>query len=104
VKVGTTWGYADRSGKLVIAPHYELASSFGAGRALVVTGGKAGIVDRRGTVVVAPRFGLPPGHVFAPEMTFQSGPMTVLLSDGVVAYVDRTGRVVWQGGPPPPRP
>lgn len=46
------WGYADRSGAVVITPQYEDASDFLDGVAIVRKAGKMGLIDRQNKIVV----------------------------------------------------
>jgi hypothetical protein len=48
------WGYADTTGKSVIAPKWDMAGVFSEGLAAVETDGKWGFVDRNGIEVIAP--------------------------------------------------
>jgi hypothetical protein len=56
VKVSGQWGFADRTGRAVIAPSYRKAFSFSEGLAAVQVGEKWGFIDRQGQVAIAPRF------------------------------------------------
>jgi hypothetical protein len=56
VKISGQWGYADRTGRPVIAPSYRRAFSFSGGFAAVQVGEKWGFIDRQGQVAIAPRF------------------------------------------------
>jgi hypothetical protein len=51
VSVSGTWGYIDKTGKLVINPQFAGASSFSEGLALVWVGAKAGYIDKAGKFV-----------------------------------------------------
>ncbi|MBG6165804.1 hypothetical protein IWQ54_005494 [Labrenzia sp. EL_195] len=57
VKIDGKYGYIDRTGRVVIAPRYDLAGRFDAGLAEVFIGKLAGLIDRNGKFVVEPRFG-----------------------------------------------
>ena len=53
VKCGTTWGYIDTAGKIIIAPQYEMAMDFESnGYAKVFKEGKQGYVDLSGREVL----------------------------------------------------
>ncbi|NEU99772.1 WG repeat-containing protein [Bradyrhizobium uaiense] len=51
---GGRCGYIDRSGNTVIAPEFDWADRFGAGRALVRRAGKYGAIDTTGRLAIAP--------------------------------------------------
>ncbi|MEL7525501.1 MAG: WG repeat-containing protein [Pseudomonadota bacterium] len=57
VRIDGKYGYIDRTGKMVIAPRYDLAGRFRNGLAEVFVGPLAGVIDRNGEFVVEPRFG-----------------------------------------------
>nr|WP_319382429.1 WG repeat-containing protein [uncultured Roseibium sp.] len=57
VRVDGKYGYIDRTGEMVIEPHYDLAGRFKDGLAEVFVGPLAGVIDRGGSFVVEPRFG-----------------------------------------------
>ena len=51
------WGFIDRSGKMVVAPQFELAGEFGSdGLAPVYQGGKAGLINQQGQFVLTPAY------------------------------------------------
>ena len=50
------WGYIDKTGKLAIAPQFEIADPFSDGRALVGVGGKFGYINTKGAFVINPQF------------------------------------------------
>lgn len=57
VKIDGKYGYIDRTGKIVIAPRFDLAGRFDEGLAEVFFGAAAGVIDQGGKFVVEPRFG-----------------------------------------------
>ena len=60
MKIGDKWGYIDKSGKIVIEPQFDDASSFSEGLAAVCLGdycplrGKWGYIDKSGEYVWEP--------------------------------------------------
>lgn len=59
VAVSASWGYADRSGKMVIPPQFEQTFDFHEGLANVRIAGKYGYVDEHGVQVIPPQFDMP---------------------------------------------
>lgn len=55
---GRSWGYIDRSGRLVIGRQYSFADDFSEGLAGVEVGGKYGFINKQGEAVIPPRFEL----------------------------------------------
>lgn len=47
------WGYADKSGSLVIPCEWDTAWGFDEGLALVEKGGKRGYIDKSGTIIIS---------------------------------------------------
>ena len=56
VKVGSLWGFVDKSGNLVVEAQYEDAKPFGNGMAAVKIDGLWGYVAVSGRVLIAPTF------------------------------------------------
>lgn len=56
VKVNRLWGYADTSGKVMIAPQFDAAEQFFGKYAVVQKGNKAYVIDTSGTILT------PKGH------------------------------------------
>ena len=54
VKIGSKWGYIDRSGKIVIQPQFEDAQKFLDGLAEVQIEGRSGVIDPSGSWVWKP--------------------------------------------------
>jgi hypothetical protein len=48
------WGYVDRSGRWVIAPHFDLVFPFSQERGIVTIGQLRGVIDRKGKWIVSP--------------------------------------------------
>lgn len=53
---GTHFGYIDTTGKVVIAPQYEMAGKFMGNKAVVQFAGKSGIIDRQGNWLLKPEY------------------------------------------------
>src|SRR5450755_4187685 len=49
-------GYIGKSGKLVIAPQFDLAFDFSEGLAIVSIGDRFGFIDRSGRIVISPKY------------------------------------------------
>jgi serine/threonine protein kinase len=56
VKVGSKYGYIDKSGKQVISSQFDDAWDFADGLALVKVGSKHGYIDKSGKQVISPQF------------------------------------------------
>ncbi|MBS1859089.1 MAG: WG repeat-containing protein [Acidobacteria bacterium] len=121
VRTGGQWGFIDRSGALVISPRFEQAQSFREGLAAVMIDGKWGFIDQTGRLTVPPQFeGVEPfsdslaiarrrGKVFFVDRSgrtaingpfqeatpFVHGIAAVLLSEKHVAYIDHSGKTVF---------
>jgi hypothetical protein len=104
-----TFGYIDRSGKLVIPYKFGLAGEFSEGMAVIGEGsllyeyrkvrgckpytvkrsgfnGKFGYIDRSGKVVIPPSFD--EAHQF-------SNGLALVKTNGRYRYIDRKGKTVW---------
>ncbi|MHC4561778.1 MAG: WG repeat-containing protein [Planctomycetota bacterium] len=119
------WGYVDREGEFVIAPHFDGARSFAEGLAAVKIDDKWGYIDIKGDVVIAPAFdeALPFSQGRAAAMvddkwgyidkrgvlvispryyaagSFDGGVAYVLVKQDdipLMCYVDMQGNVIWQ--------
>mgnify|MGYP000456301726 FL=1 len=56
VKVGSKWGFIDKSGKQVISPQFDDPWYFADGLAPVKVGSKWGFIDKSGKQVISPQF------------------------------------------------
>ncbi|HEY0099291.1 MAG TPA: WG repeat-containing protein, partial [Pyrinomonadaceae bacterium] len=89
VKQDGKWGYIDRTGKMVVAPQYDVAWEFREGLAYVKAGAQRGLIDRNGKLVV----------------NLQQVDLAGLFSEGLApvqtasqpprfGFIDRTGKLV----------
>jgi hypothetical protein len=91
------WGYIDQTGAWVIQPQFEYTWRFAEGLAVVgVTENgymKYGYIDKTGTVVIPMQY--------AQARDFSGGIAGVVSQSdaysGYPSYIDRTGKVIWQG-------
>lgn len=95
-------GFMDKSGKFVIEPKFENASSFSEGlaRVLIVENQreKLGFINRKGEYVIPPKFDIDCNFLnstdFSEELaSLLDGPLTVD-SEPYFMYIDKTGEVV----------
>ena len=56
VKVGSKYGFIDKSGKIVIPPRFDEADSFSEDLARIRIGSKYGFADKTGKIVINPQF------------------------------------------------
>lgn len=88
-KIGKKYGFIDRTGKMVIAPQFDLTFHFSEGLAAVMIGGKWGYIDTKGKMVIEPR-------VLARAEDFHHGVAEVSTKDGKWGYIDRSGKYIWE--------
>jgi hypothetical protein len=79
------WGYADTTGKSVIAPKWDMAGAFSEGLAAVETDRKWGFVDRDGNEVIAPEWDT--------AGIFSEGLAAIRLNEKY-GFIDKTGNEV----------
>jgi len=87
VQVGESWGYIDRTGRMIIKPRFQDASYFAEDLASIKTDDKWGYIDRTGKVVIAPRF--------QEAKEFSEGFASVKF-DGKWGYIDNVGNFAVQ--------
>lgn len=88
VRIDGKWGFVDTTGQLVIPAAFEDVDSFSDSLTLAYKRGKAFFIDRDGrTKVRGP---------FREATPFVHGLAAVLLTDTRVAYIDRSGKTVFQ--------
>ena len=114
----TKYGYVDKTGAWAIEPTFAGAEAFSQGLAAAQTADGSyawGYIDRKGGWVVRPRFGwadsfapgglamvslgkpVPPDRVrYSSPAQLWSDPETIRLRFGDMAYIDKTGKIVWQ--------
>jgi hypothetical protein len=80
------WGYADTTGKSVIAPKWDMAIFFSEGLAGVALNDKCGFVDQTGKEVIPLKY----DKISA----FSSDGLAVVTLGGKFGYVDKTGKEV----------
>lgn len=85
VKLRGQCGYADASGKLVIAAQYDWAGKFSEGLAPVRVGKLCGFTDKTGKTVIEPKYGN--------ASEFSEG-LAVVSIDGKCGAIDNTGTIV----------
>lgn len=94
---GRSWGYIDRSGRLIIGRQYSFADDFSEGLAGVEVGGKYGFINKQGEVVIPPRFELRKDQRH-PNLTISSGRfsegLACVKAGGLYGYVNRKGDFV----------
>ncbi len=92
VRVGDSWGFIDRTGRLFIRPRFAEATPFSEGLAAVADhpDGNAGYIDRTGSWVVPP----------AAHLTlhpFRNGRAVARRSVRELVYIDNTGAIAIPG-------
>ncbi len=110
VERGGKWGYADKDGRIVIKPQFDLAHGFAEGLALVWSGGvpltdpivksfvKMGYIDQKGQWVIQSRF----EYYFYYD--FSEGLVPFRQQSNEWGYMDSRGKTVvharfqWAGG------
>lgn len=86
VRVDGKWGYADRTGKLVIPAQFTWANDFSEGLARVSLDKKVGFINKTGAVVVPLQY-----DVYDLPEHFSEG-LAPLRQNGKWGYVDRAGQ------------
>ena len=79
------YGYKDATGKVVVAPKYDLAYPFAEGRAAFRLAGKYGYLDESGKEVVAPKYDFT-WHFIGGYATVKSGKL--------FGFIDKSGKEV----------
>jgi len=125
VRIGGQWGFIDSSGAVVIQPQFEQVDSFREGLAGVKVDGKWGFIDASGKITIQPSFKeIEPfsdsmaliyqqagasyidrsGRIqirgpFRQATSFVNGLAAVLVGEGHVAYIDYSGKTVFEYSP-----
>ena len=87
VKIDGKWGFIDSAGLLAIPPRFEGVEAFSDSLAIVYVRGRSSYIDRSGRTKIA--------GPFREATPFVHGLAAVLLSDKHVAYIDHTGKTVF---------
>lgn len=86
------WGFIDEKGDYVVEPQYGYAGDFHEGMAAVGTGEypnrKWGFIDKTGKMVIEPQY--------IGANRFTDGVAVVWYADDDMAYIDKTGKVLWR--------
>jgi len=94
------YGYADREGNIIIQPQFDKAENFNEGMAAVMIEENWvkswGFIDMMGKMVIPPTYRLKPGRFLENVAAVRIGDSE---SDYEMAYIDRTGKIVY--GPKP---
>ena len=97
VRIGRSFGFIDKSGKLLIAPRFEdvggIPNGFSEGTAAVSIGQKWGYIDRSGKIVIAPQFGGGALDDSLNDWSFHDGIASVLIA-GKPGYINRSGKLI----------
>jgi WG containing repeat len=94
-----SWGYIDRTGKLVIELKYQFADDFSEGMAGVAVERKYGFINRAGEMVIAPRFRVREGprhpNLIISAGRFSEGLACVnVYETGMYGYINKKGEFV----------
>jgi hypothetical protein len=91
VRIGDTWGFADKTGHIAISPRFESVQSFSEGLAAARVSGKVGFIDRTGYFVIPPRF--------QDADSFSDG--RAVITEGIrepkFRFIDKTGKPAFPG-------
>lgn len=87
IDVKGQWGFADKTGKVVIPAKFSSVDKFSQGVALVRTkGGYYGFVDTKGKMLIEP--------TFPNAQSFSEGFAPVRVKDGKWGFIDQKGKLV----------
>lgn len=89
IKDGGKYGYIDSTGKVVINPQFDYASSFEDGLALVKKGKKYSFIDKTGKIVIDPPYTLAADFSEGLAMVGNFGN-----GKGKIGFIDITGKLV----------
>lgn len=92
VKIGSSWGFIDKLGNLIVQPSFDGVSrdGFSEGLCAVQSNGKWGFIDISGAWVIEPIYECPYRVVNGSVGSFHNGFAAVALN-GQVGYVDKFG-------------
>ena len=91
VEDGVKIGFIDKTGAWAVEPRFDDAHSFSEGLAIVWENDQCGYIDKAGTVVIPIDYQIA-GFDFSGGAARVGGGF-----DGSPSYIDKTGRVIWQG-------
>jgi len=84
------WGYIDKTGKMIIKPHFESAREFSEGLAAVMVERKWGFIDKSGKMVIKPQFLKGRGE----SLEFSEGLAAVSILGQGEGFIDKAGKLV----------
>ena len=88
------YGFADKSGNIIIKPEFKYASDFSEGLEMVMINGKCGFINKTGTIIIQP--------VYDYAGSFNNGLAYVSYYDNNAykrGYVDKTGKLIIEQRP-----
>ena len=88
VKLGTKWGFIDKTGKMVINAQFNYAWPFSEGLAAVLVDDKWGFIDKTGKMVIDPQFNY--------ALSFRQGIAKVRVGNKWGYYINNKGEFVWK--------
>lgn len=96
---GDKWGYADSTGKVIIAPQFTEVNFFSEGRAMVYDGKKAGYINMKGEIVIPMKYSRlyfnDESGEYESDAPFQNGMARArLYKSKKYGYIDTNGRVL----------
>ncbi|MBY0497074.1 MAG: WG repeat-containing protein [Cyanobacteria bacterium] len=83
---GGKWGFIDAAGEWVINPQFESTLGFSDGLAPVTVGGRTGYIDHSGAFAINPQY--------QTAGWFVDGLAVVTMTDGGIAVIDKSGKVI----------
>ena len=85
IVIKNLWGFADKSGKIMINPQFDAVADFSEGMATIKLNRRFGFIDRTGRIVINPQFDK--------AYSFSDGLAGISMS-GRWGFIDKTGKVV----------
>lgn len=90
IEVNGKYGFINTSGNIVINPQYDDAGDFSEGMAYIKSNGLYGFINNEGKIVILCQY----KDIYS---YFSDGIALVEISDGVLAYIDKNAKIIWQG-------
>lgn len=87
MKIHDRWGFIDRTGSVTIPARFEQVESFSDSLAIAYRAGRSLYIDRNGRTQIA--------GPFRESTSFVHGLAAVLLAEKHVAYIDQSGKIVF---------